>query len=321
MDSENAERELLLPHHEQQSLCTTRLPYRQGRKLTAVKVYTVNNESNHLLVFGVPSLNLRQEAKALFAKFGKLLQFNISKDHAAEVFTETYHVLFEKIQSARLAKRMLDTKNFYGGSLHICYAPELEDVSETRSKLLQRQKDVIFRLKNLQKPTNIKKTLLEKVTEMTVEHVTADDTKKLNMGDINTINLENNTLKRKKNQPKPAQEKHYKPCFLPSDSKASKLSKKSSKNHNNDVKEQSNLKNSDFRLHNDIEIIDCTSADLETVTNINESPQDLGNIEIDGQSNKISLNDQLNYNNFGNEDIRKVPSKSVNKIKFSLNKR
>ena len=27
-----------LPHHEQQELCRTRTPYRQGKKLTAVKV-------------------------------------------------------------------------------------------------------------------------------------------------------------------------------------------------------------------------------------------------------------------------------------------
>lgn len=27
-----------LPHHEQQELCRTRIPYRQGKKLTAVKV-------------------------------------------------------------------------------------------------------------------------------------------------------------------------------------------------------------------------------------------------------------------------------------------
>lgn len=29
---------IVLPHHEQQPLCTNRLAYRQGRKLTAVKV-------------------------------------------------------------------------------------------------------------------------------------------------------------------------------------------------------------------------------------------------------------------------------------------
>lgn len=27
-----------LPHHEQKELCKTRAPYRQGKKLTAVKV-------------------------------------------------------------------------------------------------------------------------------------------------------------------------------------------------------------------------------------------------------------------------------------------
>lgn len=36
--TENTSEPELLPHHEQLDLCTSRLPYRQGRKLTAVKV-------------------------------------------------------------------------------------------------------------------------------------------------------------------------------------------------------------------------------------------------------------------------------------------
>lgn len=39
--------------------------------------------------------------------------------------------------------------SFYGGLLHVCYAPELESVDETRAKLLQRRKEVHFKLNQL----------------------------------------------------------------------------------------------------------------------------------------------------------------------------
>ncbi|KAJ8971099.1 hypothetical protein NQ314_000881 [Rhamnusium bicolor] len=87
----------LKEHHKQQDLCTTRPAYRQGRNLTAVKVYT----------------------------------------------------------SARIAKRLLDTKSFYGGILHVCYAPECESVQETKTKLLQRKRDILNRLP---KETNFNNT-------------------------------------------------------------------------------------------------------------------------------------------------------------------
>lgn len=29
----------------------------------------------------------------------------------------------------------MDTKNFFGGILHVCYAPELETIGQTRAKL------------------------------------------------------------------------------------------------------------------------------------------------------------------------------------------
>lgn len=32
----------------------------------------------------------------------------------------------------------MDTKNFFGGILHVCYAPELETIEQTRSKLQTR---------------------------------------------------------------------------------------------------------------------------------------------------------------------------------------
>ncbi|KAL6257424.1 hypothetical protein P5V15_010996 [Pogonomyrmex californicus] len=59
------------------------------------------------------------------------------------------------IQSARIAKRLIDNKNFFGGILHVFYVPELETLAETKAKLLQRRKDVAKQIKrNQQDLTN-----------------------------------------------------------------------------------------------------------------------------------------------------------------------
>ncbi|XP_013178956.1 PREDICTED: RNA-binding protein 48 [Papilio xuthus] len=294
------ENKIVLPHHEQQPLCTNRLPYRQGRKLTAVKVYTIANESNHLLIFGVPSLNLRQETKALFMRFGKLLKFNISTEHPAESFTETYHAQYERIQSSRIAKRMLDTKNFYGGSLHVCYAPEMESIEETKEKILQRQRDVLYRLRNLQ----IKEEIPKKTIDLEIPKV--NDVKKLNMGEINTINLSNKIIKNKRKKAFDEVIKKYKPCFMAEksiDNTPTIDNVNKSNNESTDKKslpkviEKGPLIN---KLETPIQIVDCTSADKEIITNINE---------------------HLNYDKFGNEDIRRIRNKPVNKIVFNFNKK
>ncbi|KAL4703848.1 hypothetical protein ACJJTC_016025 [Scirpophaga incertulas] len=283
---------VLLPHHKQTPLCTTRLPYRQGRNLKAVKVYSIINESTHLLIFGVPSLNLRQETKSLFIKFGKLIQFTISKDHAADKFTETYHAVYERIQSARLAKRFLDTKNFYGSTLHICYAPELETLTETRNKLLQRQQDVTNRLKKLQEEKVMIKPEIQ--PDMICDLPNIDNaTTKLDMGVINTIPYDSKQAnKRISNGNNIVIEKKFKPCFV-NDKNTSKIPNhiihtKNSRKNIRDVKSRDET----------IEVIDCTSVEKETITNIN---------------------DNLNYNNFGNETVRVLAQKPLNKIRFNIN--
>lgn len=50
----------------------------------------------------------------------------------------------------RIAKRSIDNKNFFGGILHVCYAPELETLEETKTKLIQRRKDVTMQIKKIQ---------------------------------------------------------------------------------------------------------------------------------------------------------------------------
>lgn len=46
---------------------------------------------------------------------------------------------YRSIKCARFAKKQLDGKSFYGGVFHVCYAPELESVQETREKLEDRR--------------------------------------------------------------------------------------------------------------------------------------------------------------------------------------
>ncbi|XP_071451255.1 uncharacterized protein [Hetaerina americana] len=153
------------PHHQRLELCLTRAKYRQGRKLTAVKVYTVNDESPHILVFGVPSLGLQDDLKRVSSKFGDIKSLVVVPGYSSEDFTETYHIQYSRIQAARHAKRRLDGLSFYGGVLHVCYAPEMETVSETRAKLIQRRKDVACRI-NGREPQTFSGARIKSLKEM-----------------------------------------------------------------------------------------------------------------------------------------------------------
>lgn len=130
------------PHHEQRKICASRAKYRDGRKPRAVKVYTINLESRYLLVQGVPAIGVMKELIEQFALFGAVEEYNPLDEYPAEQFTEVYLVKFQRLQSARVAKRRLDECSFFGGVLHVCYAPEFESVQETREKLQDRRRYV-----------------------------------------------------------------------------------------------------------------------------------------------------------------------------------
>ncbi|XP_017069426.1 RNA-binding protein 48 [Drosophila eugracilis] len=143
-------------HHKRLEYCTTRLQYRQGRELKAVKVYTVASESRHLLIFGVPKINLQADLKTKLQGFGKLqscicITSEMASKMELEAFTDVFAVKFERLEVARRAKRMLDAHQFFGGILHISYAPEREPLEELREKMLQRKHEVHLRIRRNQK--------------------------------------------------------------------------------------------------------------------------------------------------------------------------
>ncbi|XP_053464891.1 RNA-binding protein 48 isoform X1 [Nycticebus coucang] len=129
----------LFDHHVQREVCDTRAKYREGRRPRAVKVYTINLESRYLLIQGVPAVGAMKELVERFALYGAIEQYNALDEYPAEDFTEVYLIKFVNLQSARTAKRKMDEQSFFGGLLHVCYAPEFETVEETRKKLEERK--------------------------------------------------------------------------------------------------------------------------------------------------------------------------------------
>ncbi|XP_057380460.1 RNA-binding protein 48-like [Daphnia carinata] len=141
-------------HHERQELCTNRPQYRQGRKLTAIKVYSVMDESKYLLIHRVPAIAVTAELETLCQGYGSIEYLRNVPGYPTDKFCEVYQVKFHTIQSARFAKRKMDDKSFYGGILHVCYAPELETLDDTRCKLLYRRQEICHKLKP---PPNLKR--------------------------------------------------------------------------------------------------------------------------------------------------------------------
>ncbi|XP_064362136.1 RNA-binding protein 48 isoform X1 [Dromaius novaehollandiae] len=127
-------------HHAQLAACESRAKYREGRRPRAVKVYTINLESRYLLIQGVPALGVMKELVEQFALYGAIDEYHALDEYPAEQFTEVYLIKFQKLQCARVAKKKMDERSFFGSLLHVCYAPEFETVQETREKLQDRRK-------------------------------------------------------------------------------------------------------------------------------------------------------------------------------------
>nr|XP_004656287.2 RNA-binding protein 48 isoform X1 [Jaculus jaculus] len=148
-------------HHVQKAVCDSRAKYREGRRPRAVKVYTINLESRYLLIQGVPAVGAMKDLVERFALYGAIEQYNALDEYPAEEFTEVYLIKFMKLQSARIAKRKMDEQSFFGGLLHVCYAPEFETVEETRKKLEERKVYITRNNKNKDYSMTKKKLLPE----------------------------------------------------------------------------------------------------------------------------------------------------------------
>jgi len=150
-------------HHKQADFCFTRPDYRATGNETAVKVYTVSQESSFLLVQNVPTLGLSKALAQLFGNFSTLQRFEKLQNYPCEEFCEAYLLKYSSLPSARYAKKKHDNAVFYNSKLHVCYAPEYESVLETRDKLITRQKIVAAKLRN---PNSSKRKITRKPAQL-----------------------------------------------------------------------------------------------------------------------------------------------------------
>lgn len=66
------------------------------------QVYTVSDESTHLLISNVPAIKLSAELCGLCNRFGDLVICTLVSNYEnQEKFVETYHVQYSRIQGAR----------------------------------------------------------------------------------------------------------------------------------------------------------------------------------------------------------------------------
>ncbi|CAG8466656.1 11381_t:CDS:2 [Ambispora gerdemannii] len=113
--------------------------YRAGRKPTAVKVYTVNQESRYLVVENVPSIGVTKELLELFALYGTVEEYRYLDDYPCEEFTDVYWIKYRSLVESRVAKRKLDDHVFFSSPLSVRYGPEYESIQDTREKLQDRR--------------------------------------------------------------------------------------------------------------------------------------------------------------------------------------
>lgn len=134
-----------MAHHIRQPVCRDRPAYRRGRRETAVKVYTVSDESKYLLIQKVPDIkgNVKEDLLLLCRRFGDVERLVRVDYPDCEQFTQVYLAKYTKFVNAVRAKKLLDDHNFLGSLLHVCYAPEMETIDETREKLKLRKEYVI----------------------------------------------------------------------------------------------------------------------------------------------------------------------------------
>lgn len=83
-------------------------------------------------------------AKSRKLEFSRKFDTTLKISGTIEQFTDVYHVKFQNIRFSRRAKKMLDAREYYGGILHISYAPEYESLDEARHKFNQRIQDVKY---------------------------------------------------------------------------------------------------------------------------------------------------------------------------------
>eukprot|EP01116_Phalansterium_solitarium_P010430 TRINITY_DN2518_c0_g2_i1.p1 TRINITY_DN2518_c0_g2~~TRINITY_DN2518_c0_g2_i1.p1 ORF type:complete len:328 (+),score=100.05 TRINITY_DN2518_c0_g2_i1:154-1137(+) len=143
-------REKSLQPNSKSEGCATRKRYRASGRDTAVKVYTINQESRYVLVEDVPALGVERELLQLMALYGPIDEYRRLDQHpTADAFNDVYWLQYRQLSDAQNAKRRTDDTVLVGKRLRVSYAPQFESIDDTRHKLAERRRIVRSRRSRL----------------------------------------------------------------------------------------------------------------------------------------------------------------------------
>lgn len=131
-------------------IATTRPDYRDTRKPTAVCVYTIAQESRHLIIENIPGFGSIEEFIQHCSQFGQVAGYTMLDTHASsDSNTDVVWIQYGTIGEARYAKRKMDDKPYQYNLLRVNYAPEYESAQDIRDKFQDRFQVVHSRLNKL----------------------------------------------------------------------------------------------------------------------------------------------------------------------------
>ncbi|CAO3616557.1 unnamed protein product [Cunninghamella echinulata] len=142
-------------------MATNRPEYRDPRFPQSVKVYTVAQESQHIIIKNIPALSgeesIIQDLLKQCGLYGDIIEWRLlEKEKDQNPFMNILYVHYSTIDQGRLAKNKLSGHIFYATRLQVNYAPEYDSVDDIRLKIQNRQISVYKRLQQLAKENNKK---------------------------------------------------------------------------------------------------------------------------------------------------------------------
>jgi hypothetical protein len=162
-------------------MALNRPDYRDAKTPRAVTVYTIAQESRHLLVTNIPALSGDQESiiQDLVTKcgqYGTVETWRLLDDNKHDTGSFTLPpllVTLATIDEARWMKRRMDDKVFYANLLQVAYAPDYDSVADLRAKVANRHLRVY---KHLQSLSTTKRRTIDQVQHKDPPAVNIEET-------------------------------------------------------------------------------------------------------------------------------------------------
>ncbi|KAI8081765.1 uncharacterized protein BX664DRAFT_341242 [Halteromyces radiatus] len=139
-------------------MALNRPEYREPKIPRAVVVYTIAQESRHIIIKNIPALSGEETTIqhllskcSLYGTVENSQSLNRIEEASPSFTLPPLLVTYSNIDEARLAKRKMDDKVFYANLLQVYYAPQYDTVEDLRVKFDKRRTavtDTLWKINN-----------------------------------------------------------------------------------------------------------------------------------------------------------------------------